>query len=297
LERSDILRVTAVVDQQRADAGFAAFLRMRCAPGASSRVARAVAQWPESGYVSILGGDLDCSAQLHVRSTKHLLELTSERLPGLPGVLGSSTLKIIRRFSTPHSWTGGLLSETSLATLRAQRLDHWSEDRQIRHVSPDDLDDQIVAELSTDGRMSWRELGERVGVQPATASRRAEALMTAGVLRLRTVLAPAVVGQPVIAFIWLRVAPSRLNAAGRTLAAHPNVLNIAATTGHPNLCGEVAVASDDDLYTFLTHDIGNLPGVMAADVSDGLEVIKRASLHFDGAADPIRLAHVRGADR
>ncbi|ACQ78565.1 transcriptional regulator, AsnC family [Beutenbergia cavernae DSM 12333] len=280
----DVVRVVGVVDQQRADAGFAAFLRLRCVPGASVDVAQALARWPESGYVALIGGDLDCAAQLHVRSTRHLLEITGGRLKALPGVVGSSTLKIIRRFSTPHGWTGGLVPDRALATLRADRMDHWSEERPHTRHDLDELDRGVVAALAEDGRMSWRELAERLGVQPATASRRAEALMSKGLLRLRAVVQPARIGQPVIAFIWLRVAPSRLEAAGRALAAHPNVLNIAATTGQPNLCGEVAVGGDEELYTFLTDDVGSLPGVMAVDVSDGLDVIKRASLVFDERA-------------
>lgn len=283
LVRDGVVRVIGVIDQQRGDEGFATFLRLRCVPGASIDVGHALAQWPESGYVSLIGGDLDCAAQLHVRSTEHLLDITGRRLKKVPGVIGSSTLKIIRRFSTPHGWTGGLVPERALATLRAERMDHWSEDRPYERTVLDDVDRRIADELADDGRMSWRELGSRVGVQSATASRRAEALMARGILRLRTVVQPFTIGQPVIAFIWLRVAPSRLEAAGRALSAHPNVVSIAATTGQPNLCGEVAVADDDALYAFLTDDVGSLPGVMAVEVSDGLDVLKRASLVFGGS--------------
>ncbi|QOR70329.1 Lrp/AsnC family transcriptional regulator [Ruania alkalisoli] len=276
-----LIRVVSVIDQQRAGYGFAVFLRLRCIPGASADVAQAVAQWPESGYVSVVGGDLDCTAQLHVRSTKHLMELLNSRLTQVRGVTGSSTSKIIRRFSTPHGWSGGLVPEATLATLRAERLDHWSEDRPCDARPIDALDQALVDLLSADGRRSWRDLAEHLQIQPATARRRVEALMSAGLLRLRAVVQPAVIGQPVVASLWLRVTPARLEAVGRTLAAHPNVLNIAATTGLTNLSGEIATSDDDALYTFLTEEVGRLPGVAAVDVSDGLQVIKRASLVYD----------------
>src|SRR5690606_24969968 len=57
LFEQQLIRVVSVVDQQRAGYGFAVSLRLRCVPGASGDVARAVAQWPESGYVSVVGGD------------------------------------------------------------------------------------------------------------------------------------------------------------------------------------------------------------------------------------------------
>lgn len=289
LREQQVVRVIGVLDQQRADTGFSVFLRLRCRTGASVDVARAVAQWPEAGYVSVIGGDLDCVAQLHVGSTRHLLEITNGRLTGIAGVTGSSTSKIIRRFSTPHGWTAGLLPPATLAGLRTDRLDHWLEDRPYSRVRLDELDEGLLRELGIDGRRSWRQLADALGVQPATVSRRVEALMSSGLLRLRTVVQPAVVRQPVVGYVWLRVAPSRLEAVGRELAAHPNVLNIAATTGHSNLSGEVAVASDEALYDFITNDVGQLTGVLAVDVSDGLDVIKRGSLVFQPDA-PERIA-------
>ena len=289
-----LIRVVSVVDQQRAGYGFAVFLRLRCVPGASGDVARAVAQWPESGYVSVVGGDLDCTAQLHVNSTRHLMELLNTRLTAVGGVTGSSTSKIIRRFSTPHGWSGGLVPDRALAALRSERLDHWREDSEIERRELDGLDRSLVGLLADDGRRTWRDLGGALGIQPATARRRVEGLMSAGLLRLRTVVQPAVIGQPVVASLWLRVTPARLEAVGRTLAAHPNVLNIAATTGLTNLSGEIAVADDDALYSFLTDEVGRLPGVAAVDVSDGLQVIKRASLIYD-AEHPERIGdEVRG---
>ncbi len=281
LFEQQLIRVVSVLDQQRSGYGFAVFLRLRCVPGASGDVARAVAQWPESGYVSVVGGDLDCTAQLHVGSTKHLMSLLNDRLTTVRGVISSSTSKIIRRYSTPHGWYGGLVPDGALASLRSERLDHWTEDGQVQQRGLDELDQALVDLLAHDGRRTWRDLGARLGIQPATARRRVETLMTSGLLRLRTVVQPAVIGQPVVASLWLRVTPARLEAVGRTLAAHPNVLNIAATTGLTNLSGEIAVPDDDALYSFLTDEVGRLPGVAAVDVSDGLQVIKRASLIFD----------------
>jgi len=289
LFQQQLIRVVSVVDQQHVGYGFAVFLRLRCVPGASADVAQAVAQWPESGYVSVVGGDLDCTAQLHVGSTRHLMSLLNDQLTTVRGVTGSSTSKIIRRYSTPHGWYAGLVPDAALNSLRAERLDHWSEDREVKQRRLDELDQALVDLLAQDGRRTWRDLGAQLGIQPATARRRVEELMSAGLLRLRTVVQPAVISQPVVASLWLRVTPARLEAVGRTLAAHPNVLNIAATTGLTNLSGEIAVPNDDALYSFLTEEVGRLPGVAAVDVSDGLQVIKRASLIFD-AEHPERIS-------
>lgn len=100
--------------------------------------------------------------------------------------------------------------------------------------------------------------------------------MSRGILRMRTVVEPEVLGLAVDAFIWLSVNPTKLSVAGETLAKHHDVLMIAATTGDRNLCGEIAVASDSDLYDFLSGTVGHLPGLLHADVTVGLRTVKRA---------------------
>lgn len=46
----------------------------------------------------------------------------------------------------------------------------------------DDIDDVILRELRSDGRMSYRELGEAVGLSPTAAAARVDRLITAGVI-------------------------------------------------------------------------------------------------------------------
>lgn len=46
----------------------------------------------------------------------------------------------------------------------------------------DDIDARILRELEHDGRMSYRELGEIVGLSPTAAAARVERLTTAGII-------------------------------------------------------------------------------------------------------------------
>ncbi|MFE5308510.1 Lrp/AsnC family transcriptional regulator [Isoptericola sp. NPDC056605] len=284
LSRGDV-RVTGVLDREWARAGLTVWLRVRCAPGHSRDVARQIASWDEAGYVAVTGGELDCAAQVAVRNARELLGVTHHRLRSMTGVVTGDALRVLRRFATPHGWTAGILAPQETARLRTGRWDAWDEGREPRGVSLDEVDARLVDALMADGRLSWRELGERAAVAPATAGRRVEALMRRGPLRVRAVVDPALVGRPVVALVWLRVLPSRLEVAGRTLAAHPDVLSVAATTGQHNLCGEIAVADDEALYRFLTSDVGSIPGVAAVEVTDGLEVIKRAARIFGSPLD------------
>ncbi len=279
LLQSGAVRVVGVLDDHLSRRARSVLVRLRCSPGAADGVARAIAQWDESGSVKVLTGTVDCVAELAYTSNDHLYRLMMEKLPRLEGVVASFSNQVIRRFSTPHGWNPGILSSHAVRALRSDRLDLWDEIPEpdtVAEISP--LDEQLIAELAGDGRLGWQALADRCGVTPRTARKHVGSLMARGILRMRTVVEPELVGFPVDAFISLSINPTKLSAAGETLVHHPGVLMIAATTGDRNLCGEVAVISDKALYNFLVDTIGNLPGLLHADVAVGLSTVKRAGM-------------------
>ncbi|MEN3612139.1 Lrp/AsnC family transcriptional regulator [Plantactinospora sp. ZYX-F-223] len=279
LLRSGTVRVIGVIDSEATRRARSLFVRLRCRPGTARRSAEHLARWQESGSVKLLTGSVECVAEVAYTSNEHLLQLMLDQLPGLDGVLAVWSNQVIRRFSTPHGWSPSLLPADVVDRLRAQRMDQWSEQPPVGSPPPlSRLDESIVASLAVDGRQGWQQLAERCGASPVTVRRRTEAMMTAGFLRMRTVIEPSVVGLPVNAFIALSVNPTHLGQAGELLAAHHAVLMIAATTGDRNLCGEVALESDSALYAFLSGTVGQLPGLQHADVAVVLQSVKRAGV-------------------
>jgi DNA-binding Lrp family transcriptional regulator len=277
LLRDGVVRVIGVLDMEASRRARSVFVRLRCSPGTASRSAYQLAQWEEARSVKLLTGSVDCVAELVYSSKEHLLRLMMEELPRLDGVVATSSTQVIRRFSTPHGWDPGLLPDDTVRALRAARSDQWDERAYPADpVRISELDERLIALLAEDGRLGWQELAQRCDVMPSTVRRHVETLMSRGLLRMRTVVEPEVVGLPVDAFVWLSISPTQLGAAGRVLADHPNVLMIAATTGDRNLCGEIAVASDRALYDFLADTVGHLPGLFNAEVTTELLPIKRA---------------------
>lgn len=269
-------RVIGVLDAESTRRSRSMFVRLRCRPGTAERSAEQLADWPECGSVKLLTGSADCVAEISYTSNDHLLRLMLEELPALDGVLALWSNQVIRRFSTPHSWLPDLLPAESVAQLRSQRLDLWRDPVPEIPATTTALDERIAQELAEDGRLGWQALADRCHASPGTVRRRTEAMMTSGALRMRTVVEPEAIGLPVDAFISLSVNPTQLSRAGELLAQDPAVLMIAATTGDRNLCGEVALGSDADLYLFLSETIGTLPGLQHADVAVAIRSVKRA---------------------
>jgi DNA-binding Lrp family transcriptional regulator len=274
-----LVRVVGVLDKERSRRGREVLVRLRCRPGAGRQVAQALVGWEETGLVSVLGGSADCMTGLTVTSNEHLLRLIMDELPRLDGVVATSTAMVIRRFATPHGWCPPILPPAAVERLRRDRRDDWRERTEPpAEVRLTPIDEALIAELGRDGRLGWQELAQACGTMPSTARRRVASLMARGLLRLRAVVDPAVLGYPVTAYLWLRVNATHLSAAGRLLADHPAVVNIAATTGEQNLCGEVALADDDALYDFLTGTVGRIAGLRDTDVTMELRTLKRATL-------------------
>lgn len=65
----------------------------------------------------------------------------------------------------------------------------------------DDTDRRIVAVLTEDGRASYREIGDRVGLSAPATKRRVDRLREDGVLRVTAVLDPAAIGRGASAFV------------------------------------------------------------------------------------------------
>ncbi len=97
----------------------------------------------------------------------------------------------------------------------------------------DSIDRQLVASLIDDGRASFRELGEQVGLSAPAVKRRVDRLFEDGVIsRIGAQLDPAAVGRSTGAFVELfcegRVPPERLRVA---LTKIPEVVAAYTVTG------------------------------------------------------------------
>lgn len=113
----------------------------------------------------------------------------------------------------------------------------------------DELDRRIVALLVEDGRASYRELGDLVGLSAPAVKRRVDRLRDDGVIaRIGAQLAPGAVGWSTGAFVELFCDGSVPPAAIRdAMAAMPEVVAAYTVTGEADALVHVAVADTDHL--------------------------------------------------
>jgi Lrp/AsnC family transcriptional regulator for asnA, asnC and gidA len=87
----------------------------------------------------------------------------------------------------------------------------------------DELDALIVAELQDDGRRSYKEIGERLGVSAGTVRARALQLMEDGVVDVIAIPNAWKMGFPIVAVVGLRVTPGKAEAVADILAEREEI--------------------------------------------------------------------------
>lgn len=117
----------------------------------------------------------------------------------------------------------------------------------------EETDRAIVAALSQDGRLSYTDLAERVGLSVSAAHQRVRRLEQRGVIRgYHARLEPEAVGLPLTAFVAIRpIDPSQPDDAPDRLATLPEIESCYSVAGEDFYLLLVRVAGPSDLERLL----------------------------------------------
>jgi len=112
---------------------------------------------------------------------------------------------------------------------------------------------EIVKILQEDARISFNELGRRVGLSSPAVAERVRRLEQAGVIRgYRAAVDPVKVGYSIMAFIRLNSSVAHLARADEVAKSLPEVLECHHLTGADGVIIKVVVESVSELETVVT---------------------------------------------
>lgn len=118
-------------------------------------------------------------------------------------------------------------------------------------TSLDRTDWNILREVQQDGRLSYNELGRRVGLSAPAAAERVRKLEDKGVITgYAAQVNPAKVGLPLLAFIQLHCDPGKCLLKTSSAKEFPEILEIHKLSGGHCALIKVAVASMEHLEAF-----------------------------------------------
>lgn len=215
--------------------------------GAAAPLAAALAQRDDIAFLSLTSGAYGLIAEVRVGSIRQIDGVVAE-LRAAPGVVGIETLTYIEVLRD----VVGPIGEVSV------------------HV--DDVDLALLRALQRDGRASYVDLAEAVGLSPAGARRRVVRLLESQVVRVGAVVRHS--GRDRQSALGLGI---RLNGIGddviAALAGMRSVIFVARTLGRYDLLATVRAFSAAQLIEILDV-VRAMPGVGVVDSWVHLDVVK-----------------------
>jgi Lrp/AsnC family leucine-responsive transcriptional regulator len=116
----------------------------------------------------------------------------------------------------------------------------------------DDTDRRIIGELTTDGRLSFAELGRRVSLSAPAATERVQRLERAGVITgYRAEIDPRQLGYQLTAIVRIKPAPGQLPRIPELAAEIPEIGECHRITGEDCFYLKVHLRSIDELGALL----------------------------------------------
>jgi len=128
----------------------------------------------------------------------------------------------------------------------------------------DPIDRQLVEALQRDGRASYAELADLVGLSPAATRLRVQRLLDAGVVTVVGVTDPLALGFPVMAALGVRVERNVREVADR-IAEIEGVIYVVFTSGSFDLLVEVVCEDSARLLTVIDDEVRAIDGVRSVE--------------------------------
>jgi DNA-binding Lrp family transcriptional regulator len=244
-------------------------VRLGATPRAAQEIAQALARRSDTSWVQLTSGGTEIVAivQTGAGDAQSLLLRDVPRTSGVTAVSAHYLL---------HLYLGGITAWRG----RVDALDAGQQ-AAIRPAAPsrpgrvtlDDTDQRLLAALRRDGRASYADLATATGWSASTVARRVEDLRDRGVLFFDVEVDDTLLGVTTKALLWMSVRPAHLDQVATTLAGHPELAVVAATTGPTNLLATVLSPDPAALHHYLTTRL-SMTAVTSIETAPVLRVLK-----------------------
>jgi DNA-binding Lrp family transcriptional regulator len=144
------------------------------------------------------------------------------------------------------------------------------------------LSNTALRELSLDGRAGQAALARTLGWSMSRVATRLQALLDSGAVDVDVDFLLEPFGFTTSAHLFLQVAPGRIVAVGEALSAHRLTSWVAAISGSANIMAAVTCRTGNDLFAYVTEEVGALDGVLHVETVPLLTRLKQASTRVTG---------------
>lgn len=143
----------------------------------------------------------------------------------------------------------------------------------------DKIDIKLLRHIELDGRQSFAELGERVGLSKTPCWQRVQKLEADGVIRgYRAQIDPKKLGLDLYAFVHATINASKYTEFESAVQRHPSILQCFSTAGEADYVMHVLVRDITALDELIRGEIAHLPGVERTVTTVCMKTIKDHAL-------------------
>ena len=255
LTNDGVIKVTCSVDPHVLGFKSITLLGIKVV-GKAEEIASELVSVPEFDFVCCVAGEYDILVEAVCRDDLHLLKVVDEFLRARKDVASVSS----------HNYLAVLKFEpagNSLSTAAAGA--------DVPEL--DEIDLKIIKALQEDGRATFQEIAELIGMPYQTTRRRAKALLESKTVQPETLVNRLVEGTAVVAAVNLRTSGPIAPIAEQLLLL-PEVEIAVFTTGAYDLMLEVACRDRDHLAKLVGDLIPSVRGVLSTETSIYQRVLK-----------------------
>ena len=127
----------------------------------------------------------------------------------------------------------------------------------------DELDRQIIELLIKNARMSYSEIGQKIGISRVAVKMRVQALEEKGIIKeYTTIINPQKISGAVSCYFEIETKPESLMEVAEILKNNDTITQIYRVTGKSRLHVHAVASSNEEMERLLYETIDTLPGVV-----------------------------------
>jgi Lrp/AsnC family transcriptional regulator for asnA, asnC and gidA len=255
LTAEGVIKVTCSVDPKVLGFNSIALVGVKVT-GSAELIATELTSVSEFDFVCCVSGEYDILVEVVCRDDVHLLRVVDQYLRSRPDVSSVSS----------HNYLAVLKFQPSGSP---QELDTVYSPQLL----VDDIDRKIIRALQDDGRASFQDIAELIGVPYQTTRRRVKALLEGKIVRTETLVNRLIDGTAIVAGVNLRTNGPIAEIAKKLLSL-PEVEIAAVTSGRFDLLLEVACKDREHLATLVGSVLPSISGIASSETSIYQRVLK-----------------------
>ena len=141
----------------------------------------------------------------------------------------------------------------------------------------DSLDIQLMGELESDARQTYKDLAAKLGMGRSAVTSRVQRLLDNNVIRIFCWADPVALRYKLIVSFAISTQPGRIRDVADRLAACAQVLHVHLCTGHFDIAAWALFRDSESLEDFISNELGSMSGILHVEKTLTLQEVKVSS--------------------